>query len=263
MSAELLLQGHEVFHLKMFSEDSLNLELSLEYAHRQLDQILSIESEFDAFVHASWLDINDWASFRHEDIAYPVSASIIKTLVTVGVGRIISIGTCLEYGNIQGMLSEEMTCNPVTGYGRGKLRLLEHLTQLSDVMGVDYTWARLFYVYGDDQPPSTLAGQLRDALVSGQASFPMSGGQQVRDYLSIDEVIKNLVMLVLESGCGIVNVCSGEGITVQNLVNKMLEEWGQKNKISLNLGAFPYRSDEPFIFFGDNSKLQRIRRFGL
>jgi dTDP-6-deoxy-L-talose 4-dehydrogenase (NAD+) len=87
----------------------------------------------------------------------------------------------------------------------------------------------------------------------------MSGGQQVRDYLPVEEVAVNLVAVALQNKVtGIINCCSGQPITVEALVKKYLVE---KNKtIKLNLGYYPYPDYEPMEFWGENTKLKKINK---
>jgi dTDP-6-deoxy-L-talose 4-dehydrogenase (NAD+) len=55
---------------------------------------------------------------------------------------------------------------------------------------------------------------------------------------------------------GIVNCCSGNPITIKDLVNNFIL---QKNKkIKLNFGYYPYPDYEPMHFWGDNTKINLI-----
>jgi len=50
----------------------------------------------------------------------------------------------------------------------------------------------------------------------------MSGGEQLRDYLSVEEAARYLVSLALNKGDnGIVNICSGKPISIR----RMVEGW--------------------------------------
>ena len=118
------------------------------------------------------------------------------------------------------------------------------------------TWARLFYLHGEGQAETALWPQLRRAVESGAATFPMSGGEQLRDYLPVEQAADHLVALALQRrGHGIVNVCSGVPVSVRSLV----EGWLAANAwtIALDLGRYPYPAHEPMAFWGDASKLRQ------
>ena len=91
----------------------------------------------------------------------------------------------------------------------------------------------------------------------GQTVFNMSGGEQVRDYLPVNEVAARCVTLLEHPEChGVVNVCSGEPISVLRLVERHLASRGAS--IQLNLGHYPYPANEPMAFWGDASRLEAI-----
>ncbi len=84
----------------------------------------------------------------------------------------------------------------------------------------------------------------------------MSGGQQTRDYLPVEEVASYIVGVAAQNKVtGIINVCSGRPITVQQLVEDHLRK--SDSTISLNLGHYPYTDYEPMHFWGDTTKLQK------
>ena len=90
-------------------------------------------------------------------------------------------------------------------------------------------------------------------------SFNMSGGQQVRDFLPVETVAKNIVRVALQKEVeGVINNGSGEPITVEKFVNEYLNK--EKKKINLNLGFYPYPDYEPMHFWGDITKLNKIKK---
>ena len=84
----------------------------------------------------------------------------------------------------------------------------------------------------------------------------MSKGDQIRDYLPIEKVAKNIVAISTQNGIsGIINCCSGAPITVKQFTKNYLNQINQT--IKLNLGHYPYSDLEPFAFWGDNNKLKK------
>ena len=121
----------------------------------------------------------------------------------------------------------------------------------------NFTWARLFYVFGEGQAPNSLYSQLRMSVESGDSYFKMSGGEQLRDYLPVVELAELLVKLsLIKRDAGVVNVCSGIPVSVRTLVEKWIGEndW----KISLKLGYYPYPDYEPLAFWGGRNKLDSL-----
>jgi len=155
-------------------------------------------------------------------------------------------------------LTEEMETNPTTPYGFAKDTLRKALQLLQKESPFTLQWMRLFYMYGEGQNRNSLLAQLDRAIDEGQAIFNMSAGDQLRDYLSIQEVAENFV-LALESPQleGVINCCSGKPISVFDLVKQRCHT--KSSDINLNRGYYPYPDYEPMAFWGVPSKLANLR----
>jgi dTDP-6-deoxy-L-talose 4-dehydrogenase (NAD+) len=85
----------------------------------------------------------------------------------------------------------------------------------------------------------------------------MSAGEQLRDYLPVEEVARAIVFLAGRQGNpGCINVCAGKPISVRTLVEGWIAENGWE--IALNLGHYPYPDYEPMAFWGDRDRLDAI-----
>ena len=145
---------------------------------------------------------------------------------------------------------------PENPYGRAKDSLRKQLELLQVHYPFALKWTRLFYMYGKGQNPNSLLSQLDKALLAGEKVFNMSGGEQVRDYLPVDQVAENIVRIALQKKEeGIINNCSGLPITVRSFVENYLKKINKS--MVLNFGYYPYPDYEPMKFWGDTSKLQK------
>jgi dTDP-6-deoxy-L-talose 4-dehydrogenase (NAD+) len=211
----------------------------------------------DVLVHLAWDGLPNYRALHHFETELPRQYRFLKQLVEAGLPTLVVTGTCLEYGMQCGLLSENMPPCPVTSYGYAKDALRRQLEFLQGSHSLHLVWARLFYMFGLGQPGSSLFSQLQSAVSRRDQEFNMSGGEQLRDYLPVEEVARLLTRLaLLQPHVGIVNVCSGEPISVRLLVERWLGEtcWD----IHLNLGRYPYNDYEPMAFWGDRSKLDRV-----
>jgi len=85
----------------------------------------------------------------------------------------------------------------------------------------------------------------------------MSPGDQKRDYLHVSDVAMYVMLLSLfYKKSGIINICSGKGVKLVNIVKKWIRKF--KSNIKLNLGYYNYSSKEPLNFWGSNFKLQNF-----
>jgi nucleoside-diphosphate-sugar epimerase len=210
----------------------------------------------DVLIHLAWGGLPNYKSFHHFEEELPNQFQFLKRIIKSGLKNLVVTGTCFEYGMQSGSLSEDMRAQPTNPYGFAKDMLRCQLEYLQQIQPFNLTWARLFYLYGDEQAENSLFPQLRRAVEQGEKFFNMSGGEQLRDYLPVTEVAKYLVSLAtMMRDDGIINVCSGKPISVRKLV----EDWITKNgwSIDLNLGYYSYPNYEPMAFWGDCHKLDR------
>lgn len=208
----------------------------------------------DTLIHLAWDDLDAYRSLRHFEVTLPAHYRFLRSLVRAGLSNLVAVGSCLEYGMQEGQLGEDRIPRPTVAYAFAKNALREQLEYLAGSIPYQFTWARLFYLYGEGQPTRTIHAQLRAAVERGAPTFPMSAGEQIRDYSPVEVAARDVVALALSGqGHGTVNVCSGRPISVRRLV----EQWVAENgwSIDLELGSRAYAGHEPFAFWGDRTKL--------
>jgi len=211
----------------------------------------------DVLIHLAWGGLPNYRSLHHFEEELPSQYRFLANLVKAGLPALVVAGTCFEYGLQSGPLSEVLETRPNNPYGYAKDALHRQLEFLRHARPFLLTWARLFYLYGEGQSETSLWAQVGRAVERGEEFFDMSGGEQLRDYLSLNQVAKYLVSLALKkANIGAVNICSGNPISVRSLVEGWIRENGWQ--ISLNLGHYPYPDYEPMAFWGDCRKLAEI-----
>ncbi len=211
----------------------------------------------DTLIHLAWSGLPNYKSLHHIEQELPAQYRFLRGLVESGLTSLVVAGTCFEYGMQSGPLDEDLPTRPGNPYGFAKDALRQQLEYLKDAHPFALTWARLFYLYGEGQAETSLLPQLRKAVERGEKTFNMSGGEQLRDYLSVDEAAGHLVSLALAGrDAGAVNVCSGRPVSVRRLVEGWIRDNGWS--IGLNLGHYPYPDYEPMAFWGKRHKLDGI-----
>lgn len=213
----------------------------------------------DLLIHMAWGGLPNYHSLYHVFEEVPAHARFLSAMVQSGLKKLLVTGTCFEYGMIEGELNEDLLTNPQNPYGLAKDYLRRTLEMMRVSQTFDFTWARLFYTHGPGQARGSLLPQLERAIAASEPSFPMSGGEQLRDFMPIECLAENLVDLALMQGHhGVVNICSGQPISVQRLVKDRVQALGAE--IDLNFGVYPYPDYEPMAFWGARRKLDALLR---
>ena len=211
----------------------------------------------DRLIHLAWQGLPDYKSSAHLDTYWLQHYRFLTNLLEHGLTDLTIAGTCLEYGLQSGCLSEQVATEPTTAYGLAKDTLRKALELFVINRNVSFKWLRLFYMYGRGQNPKSLLAQLEAAANRGEASFNMSKGEQLRDYLPITDVAANIVQAALQQRVtGIINCCSGQPVSVRAFVEQFMQQ--QHYQLTLNLGYYPYPDYEPLAFWGDPTKLKQL-----
>ena len=227
--------------------------------HSPATDPFSVLGKPDLLLHLAWSGLPQYASSHHLESELPAQLSFLSACVRSGIGRVVAVGTCFEYGLALGELDENQPLRPVTRYGDAKTRLFEELSSLRESIPFEFAWPRLFYLFGPGQSANSLYSQLHAAIERNDASFAMSGGEQVRDYLPAAEAARLLVDVAIHAGdVGAVNLCSGIPVKLVDQVARWITESG--SPIRMDLGQLPYPEYEPMAFWGSRRKLDQILR---
>lgn len=226
-------------------------------SYKDTTNYYSFFGEPDVLIHLAWEGLPHYKEAFHVEENLPRHLAFLKNMISNGLKDLLVTGTCFEYGMQEGCLKEDMETRPANPYAIAKDQLRRKLEAFAAGQQIDLKWVRLFYMYGKGQSANSLFSQLDKALANEEPVFNMSGGQQQRDYLPVEKVAGYIVAIAMQNKItGIVNCCSGQPITVLQMVLNYLQK---KNKnIQLNPGYYAYADYEPMSFWGDDTKLKYI-----
>ena len=197
-------------------------------------------------LHFAWDALADINTSFHFEVVLPKNYEFIKDLINKGVSNVLVTGTWMEYGIKNGEFSIATPTNPSTPYAFAKVSLQKQLEFLGKEHKVNIKWARLFSMYGEGQDKRQVISQLDEAINNGDEYFNMSSGEQIRDYMPIENVVEELFHLYTMHSSGIYNICSENPISIRSLVEKRIKDL--KSNIKPNLGYYPI--SQPLAFWG-------------
>jgi nucleoside-diphosphate-sugar epimerase len=213
----------------------------------------------DVLAHLAWPGLPHYKDLFHFECNLPKAYRFINHMVTEGTKQVLVTGTVFEYGMQSGPLGEHLPALPGNSYGLAKNCLRLFLQALQAKQPFTLQWARLFYLYGPGQNPASVLAQLDQAIDRGERQFNMSGGEQLRDYLRIDEAASCLAAVAEHPEFdGLINCCSGRPTSIRRLVEQRIQERG--SSIAINLGYYAYPDYEPFAFWGARHRFDRLMR---
>ena len=202
-------------------------------------------------IHLAWSNLPNYTSSVHlKNLKEEIK---LFNFLKNKLKKIIITGTCFEYGNRYGEVSERCKKKPMIQYAIAKNSLRKYLFKCNEFK---VTWLRLFYVYGKYQNNKSLIPQLLINCKRRRKVFHMSDGTQIRDFINIDLVVKYLLLIANKKKIkGEINICSGKKITIKKFVENFCRK--KRLKIKLQFNKKNNRSYES-NFYGSNKKLKKI-----
>ena len=159
----------------------------------------------DVFIHLAWAgtsreDRNDPA-IQQENLQFSLES--VRLASQIGCVLYMDAGSQAEYGIVEGPVSEETTCNPLTAYGKNKLLMYRKTAVLTEALGLKYIHLRIFSVYGENDHADTLIMSSLRKLMAGEPVVLRSGGQ-MWNYVYVKDVARQMgelaVFAVKEEG---------------------------------------------------------------
>jgi nucleoside-diphosphate-sugar epimerase len=216
----------------------------------------------DSVIHAAWEKLNEYKNEIHITVLLENHKKFILNLMKNGLKDFNCIGTCYEYGLREGVLVEDFKPEPTVAYSIAKNLLREFLEREIVNYKMTYKWIRVFYVFGEVKGRKNLYTQLISAIQNGEKTFNMSGGEQVRDFLSSEEIADIIVRISIQNKVtGLINCCSGKPVKLKDYIIDFLKR--NNYNIELNLGYYPYTDYEPMETWGDIKKMKSALSEGM
>jgi len=219
-----------------------------------LNSITSLQIDtfkIDILVHLAWENVSKVMLDSHLDHLKDQKIFMQKVIES-NISKVIISGSCFEYGKIDGEIDVSVKPDPNTKYGIAKNEFKNWLLDYWSISksNIKISWMRVFYVFGEKQHERSLYSQLMSSIKEKRSEFNMSRGFQIRDFIKVDEVANDFYDEIIneQPGFKIMNICSGNPVSVREFVENLLME--KNAKITLNLGRFPIPDYEPIAFWG-------------
>ena len=155
--------------------------------------------------------------------------------------------------------SEEQPCKPLSPYAISKLSAETYINYFGTQYGLNTTVLRYSNVYGPHQNPHGEAGVVAifcERLLKGQQPIINGDGEQTRDFVYVQDIVKaNIIALNLEC-TGMFNVGTGKETSVNFLTQCLVKA----SAIATSIEYGPAKQGEQRRSVIDSGKL--LKEFG-
>ena len=220
------------------------------------DEISTVISQVrpDHLLHLAWQATPGifWSST--ENIQWvAASLELLRCFHEQGGRRVVMAGTCAEYDWSYGYCTEGVTpLAPSTLYGTCKHSLQMALSSYSRQTGLSSAWGRVFFLYGPHEHNDRLVAAVIRASLKGD-TVRCSQGDQIRDFLHIEDAADAFVAILDSEACGPINVASGRPVALKEVILRIATRLASKELVKF--GAKPRAEDDPPVLFANVDRL--------
>ena len=212
----------------------------------------------DVCLHLAWKDGFVHNSSSHLEYLY-AHYLFAKNMTAGGLKQFAALGSMHEVGYHEGAIDENTSCNPRSLYGIAKNSLRQALLLLSEQGDFCFQWLRGYYILGDDLKNNSIFSKILAAEEKGQETFPLNSGLNKYDFISVDNLAREIALSVIQDKItGVINCCTGNPVSLKEKV----EEFIDVNHLNIKpkYGVFPERSYDSPIIYGNTEKIVEIIR---
>jgi len=178
--------------------------------------------------HAAHVDVRRSVADPHHDAEVNIAGSLnlLENARRHGVSNVVyaSTGGAI-YGEPEYLpCDEEHPLNPLSPYGVSKLAVEKYLYVYGQTYGLRYTILRYPNVYGPRQDPFGEAGVvaiLASRMLRGEEVVINGSGEQVRDFVCVDDIIRANLLAQDRLQGQIYNLGTGVGTSINQLFTSM------------------------------------------
>lgn len=205
-------------------------------------------------LHFAWYNIPGKCLKAEENFLWVgVSLELLKQFHQQGGERVVMAGSCFEYDWHYGYCKESITPKRQSfPYGICKNALQEMLSSYSEIVNLSSAWGYIFNVYGPYDHAKRLVASVICSLLRQEPAL-CSHGNQIRDYLFVEDVANAFVALLKSDVTGAVNIASGQPIVIKDVIYKIADRLEARDLVKLS--AIPLFADEPPLLVGNTSRL--------
>ncbi|MEM6910902.1 MAG: UDP-glucose 4-epimerase GalE [Verrucomicrobiota bacterium] len=227
---------------------------------------------FAAFAYVGE-SVTDPIKYYQNNTAAPLT--LLRAMEKHGCRQFIFSSTCATYGEPERIpITEDLKQDPINPYGRSKLMLEWVLKDCDRAFGLKSVFLRYFNAcgaaadgkIGEDHDPEThliplvlmaIRGE-RDKITVFGTDYPTPDGTCIRDYIHVDDLadahLRAFAYLSQGGQTTAVNVGTGEGVSVKEIIEKAEAVTGQK--VPLEYGE--RRAGDPPRLVADPSKAKKV-----
>ena len=234
----------------------LSLKTSTNILRGDLSQIDGLKNNINSFspdvcIHLAWESLPDYgAETSSRNLSYGLN--LITALAECGCKCFIGVGSCWEYGQRSGKLSEDLDPKPLDAFASAKNSLHLRGRQIAEEHGMNFIWTRLFYIYGPGQRETSPIPYNINSLSAGM--MPDIKTPSVKnDFLYVGDAARAFSAIIKKPDDGVYNIGSGMSTSIREITEITCREF----KFPGSCATLSNIANSPIIdFWADISRIR-------
>ena len=176
-------------------------------------------SEYEQIFHLAWEGLPNRSAYYSQK-NYNISLNLIQKITKYTDIELNIVGSCLEYGDITGIVSEEIRPDGTDDFAKAKISLYRVIQEL----GVQYRWFRPFFMYGEGQNDQSLIPNLISKL-KNKLPIQIKSMSNSHDFICVEDVANAIVKASrTDYSFGDYNLGTGASTSVGEIVELFHQE---------------------------------------
>lgn len=194
------------------------------------------------------------------DVNIRGAVNLLSALENVDYECFVHTGTNEEYGDNEVPFREDMKEMPTSPYSVSKCASEMFCQMYHKAYGKPIVILRPFNAYGQMQSCNRIIPEVIVDSLLGK-DIRMTAGEQTREFNYVDDIVEGFIKVSsAKKAIGeIINIGCGEEYAIRDVVKKIVEMVGNNNRILS--GALPYRPNEIWRMFCDNTKARKLLKW--
>jgi nucleoside-diphosphate-sugar epimerase len=199
--------GENILLLRNESRTDITKQFKSMYGDISSNETLKMisKTKFAKLIHFSWSGIPVLDKSNNK-LNLENTLKLIDTLLDKNPDCELNLmGSCLEYGNVQGEVNE--TSQPISpnDFGETKLKILDYVKHSTK----NYRWFRIFYAYGQGQHRNSIINYCYSNLEVNK-SLSLNEPNRAHDYIYVGDVASLISKCIPDYRVkGVINIGSG------------------------------------------------------
>lgn len=247
----LVRQGHTVRVLDDLSAgDAARLDPAINFTRGDVEdkpKVWRLLSKIDCVYHlAARVSVPESVLYPREYNSTNVSGTvaIMEAMRDAGIKRVVLASSGAVYGEQEvDKVHERLLPDPTSPYAASKLAAESYVRTIGEMWDIETVSLRIFNAYGPGQalPPThpPVIPQFMRQILQGGSLVVHGNGEQTRDYIYVDDVVKVLAAAATAAGINrqIINIGTGVGTSVNELTRIFEHVTGREARVIMTSAA--------------------------